>query len=220
MGGRVTPYIVALTPCGSTVTAHFADSLVASAVALPTHGIRFAHRIVAGCSLLPLARAVLVAQFLAIEDRPTHALLVDSDISWRPRDVVRLLQNDESVVCATYPTKDGSGRLAHMPSADADTGDVLVKVDGAGLGFCLVERQVFLDLIEAFPERRVRNNKHGSPTDDPWLYNLFPIGLDDGQILGEDYGFCALVRSIGHDVWCDPAIQLGHGGMHEYRAAA
>jgi hypothetical protein len=49
-----------------------------------------------------------------------------------------------------------------------------------------------------------------------YLWNFFPVGMVDGDLVGEDYGFCQRWRSIGGRVWVDPAIQLAHIGHHIY----
>jgi hypothetical protein len=50
----------------------------------------------------------------------------------------------------------------------------------------------------------------------PYLWNFFPVGMVDGDLVGEDHGFCQRWRSIGGRVWVDPAIQLAHIGHHIY----
>lgn len=49
----------------------------------------------------------------------------------------------------------------------------------------------------------------------------FPRWLVDpknGKWWGEDYFFCAMVRHMGMEVWCDPDIMFSHRGSHKWEA--
>ena len=79
----------------------------------------------------------------------------------------------------------------------------LGELQGVGLGFVLVKREVFERLIAAYPERWI---------EDEQLYDLFPTGAVGGRYEGEDIGFCRLWRDCGGDVWVDPSVRLQHVG--------
>ena len=49
-----------------------------------------------------------------------------------------------------------------------------------------------------------------------WHFNFFPVEVESGSLVGEDYGFCNLWRSMGKRIWADPAIQLAHFGSYSY----
>ena len=172
-----------------------------------------------GCALLPQVRNALAANFLVSE--ATHALWVDSDISWSPLDVVRLLEHDVDFVAATYRAKNLSGRFLHgaRQGARLDPQAGLIKVEFIGAGFMLSKRTVFERIAAAYPEGRLdgRALSFGlSVAAQGQFHDYFPTRCPAGEYVGEDVGFYRLWRSISGQVWLDPSIRLTHYGMHGF----
>ena len=218
------PRVAIATPVyGQTVQLHFCGSVFSAVGALREVG--------AECDWISYSspsarwgRNTLVAQFLAVPDF-THLMWVDADVSFGRDAIPRLLAHDLPVVAGLYPAKRLPLRFEWVPVRDE--AGVLVRnanglirarlVDG---GFVLVKREVYLRLVEAYPERRLV----GDPGDPirflaPWMHDLHPEDYALGQ-LGphEDYGFCNLWTRIGGEIWVDPTVQLTHHGMHGYQA--
>lgn len=166
-------------------------------------------------------RNELVAACLALPEM-THLLWIDADISYDPADVLKLLAYERDIVAGAYRKKQGTIEFAMRLVVDDDgmtrqLANGLLEADYAGLGFMLIRREVFLRLIEAYPERAMPQAAHPSfPALKPWTFDLHPDGIEVHGIHGEDVGFCRLWRSIGGAIWIDPAIKLTHHGMYGF----
>lgn len=55
-------------------------------------------------SLIPRARNVLVARFLA-DPEATHLMFIDADISWNPEDIEKMILADKDIIGGVYPKK-------------------------------------------------------------------------------------------------------------------
>ena len=165
------------------------------------------------------ARNELAASFL--DSDATHLMWVDADVSFPADAVPRLLAHDLDVVAGLYPTKrsppsffftlagDEYGRIGRLPSG-------LVEAEEADGGFMLVRREVYLTLMQTFPERARPQMFGPSSRCAPWLYDFYPTSVGGQMVQGEDVGFCRLWRSIGGRIWLDPTIRLIHHGMHGF----
>ncbi|HZZ03495.1 hypothetical protein [Paraburkholderia sp.] len=199
-------------------------------------------------SLITRARNTMVAEFLA-DARFTHLMWIDGDIGFKGADVVRLLQADRAVVAGVYPLKiDGwpaGGLEEGLPagSTKADfrarhamypavvRGDDALEVDAEGFldvlyaptGFMLIRREVFLALMQRFPELHCRSKLADRPELDvgasaAFLYAFFDTMIDPESrlYLSEDYAFCRLIESIGITPAVDARSNLRHQGIAVY----
>ena len=89
-------------------------------------------------------------------------------------------------------------------------------MDLAPTGFMLIQRQVFLKMIEAYPQSKITKMLDIKPNVLEWMYDFFPVYVDDGVLLSEDYGFCRRWRALGRRVWADPDVELYHIGRKAY----
>ena len=107
---------------------------------------------------------------------------------------------------------EGSGKLAlNAP----------FEVAGIGTGIMAIKRDVFAKLYDAFPDQRI------SMAANPTYISMFAPGtkdigapfrfrVDNGEIIGEDIGFCADWRSIGGKVWACPWLTIRHTGNYSF----
>lgn len=225
------PVVLIATPIYSGVHPEFVHSLLATQQLLGDRGIQTGWVSLRGYTVAR-ARNMLAAACLA-NAAMTHVLWVDSDIAWPAEAVLQLLLHDVDFVCGLYAYKGFEGddrsvsRLTCLPLADGDhtprhdTHAALLELAWAGAGFMLTRRGVYERLAQAFPKAKIAQSLDlgeicaGAPR---WHYDFFPSHLDDGELVGEDVGFCDRWRSIGGQVWADPTIQLTHYGEHGYRA--
>lgn len=142
-------------------------------------------------------------------------LFVDSDIVWKPEDVVRLLAMSTAmdIVTAPYTTRrDPPAFFVRVPDAN----DVprnehgCAAIDGTGLGFCVMSRRVIEDLSAKAPTIQF-------PASEP-IPELFRFTVHDGQFRGEDIAFFEDARAAGYQCWMDTSIQLGHVGRKVFSA--
>jgi len=166
-------------------------------------------------SLIQRARNTSVATFLKTDYE--RLLFIDADIDFKVEDVLRLWELDEDVAVAAYsmkrPDKPLSawekGKLVEIKGRKAP-----FEVDYAGTGFFMVKRDVFIKMMEAYPER-----KHiEGHVDDCFAWydpRVQKIGYES-LYLSEDYAMCYDWRKIGGKIILDPTIKLGHIGNYRY----
>ncbi|MGE3290390.1 MAG: glycosyltransferase family 4 protein [Geminicoccaceae bacterium] len=168
------------------------------------------------------ARNQLAALFLE-HDETTHIMWVDADLSFPGDAVLRLLAHDVDMIGGIYPFKKLPLEYGFSPASD-DHGNTRQLASGAVEaevvpgGFVLVRREVFLAIIEAFPERalaRSAQQRHQSGLV-PWWFDFYPEVIENGILVTEDFAFCRAWRSIGGTVWADLSIRLTHHGMHAF----
>ena len=151
------------------------------------------------------ARNLLVERFLATDHE--WMFMVDTDMSWPPDALERLLADGVNVVgglCFGV----GEGRL--IPTIfDTITlagEDVIVRVESyprdrlvscaaTGAAFLLIHRQVLEDV----------RDRHFSAA-----FQWFQETERDGYPVGEDVTFCLRAGECGHQVHVDTRIKVGH----------
>jgi len=148
---------------------------------------------------------------LAREEKATHLMFIDTDVTFAPWAIEQLVEHEKMVVGANYNFKTlsppGAKELGVMPLVKLwneegnpknitmeDLPPTLFKAYSVPAGFMLVEMKVF-DLIGH-----------------PYFANTWE-GL---KYTGEDVHFCEQVGKAGIEIWCDPTILIGHLGSYTY----
>lgn len=143
---------------------------------------------------------------------------IDSDVVWEPEAFFRLvaLSTLRDVVCAAYPAKrEGALDFQISGSGEEQASDELGLLDiwGTGLGFTIMDRKV-CEAVSANASLVVDQNA-GEAT-----RSVFRTDVVNGIRRGEDMAFFSDIRGLGHKVWLDPSITLGHVGDKCWRGRA
>ena len=193
-------------------------------------------------SLISRARNAAVAHFLSDPDA-THILFIDSDIAFSPQDVLKLFHVNQPVVAASYPQKwlneTKIKKVFTMPEVPTDPLALctqlpvhfvqnqpiraVMEAEYVATGFLLIQRQVFVDMMKAYPDRQYMNDIDGYMSADPKLfYDFFPVHIhpQTKRYESEDYGFSRLWREIGGKIWIATDITLNHHGWYAFKANA
>lgn len=122
----------------------------------------------------------------ALQIKASHVLFLDSDMVFPADTLIRLLAHDLPIVGATYcsrrPRPDiGKRTLVHLGPQLADALHGPVPVESLPMGCTLIRADVF----EKVPQ--------------PW----FRFDYHDGQIIGEDVGFCRAATTAGIPIHMD-----------------
>lgn len=148
--------------------------------------------------------------------------LIDSDISWKVDDFMRLYEASYDVVSGAYLQADGETTTALVDITDSSNpfnsgmrclsrSEMYIKstpfkVSGTGLGFMCVKQGVF-EKVER-----------------PWFKHIVEEHqVSDSEVtvemLSEDLSFIRRVRETGVDVYVDPTVLVGHSkktNLHWY----
>jgi hypothetical protein len=144
----------------------------------------------------------------------TDVLLIDSDESWEPEGLVRLLLHPEEVVAGTYPMKNAWDRYVGSVKQRDGTplgkilkdGTALLEADRVAAGFLRIKVSALRKWADAYPELR-------SKEPDGEKVQFFSRGLIDGEMACQDMMFSKRWLDIGGQLWIDPMVKIGHWGM-------
>ena len=163
----------------------------------------------AGTEILPIGSKTLIdaarnqIAITAIDSRFTHVLFLDSDQTFMPDALNKLLSRDKDVISGIYPQRtfflhpviyakgvdkesDRAG-YKHIISWDIKGGPF--EIDMCGAGCLLIKTSVLQKIGEPF----------------------FSSGVNsEGQYKGEDVYFCEKVKNAGYKLYADPTVTCGH----------
>jgi hypothetical protein len=124
-------------------------------------------------------------------------LWLETDMVFKPEDVLQLLEDDADVVSAVYPMSPELSDIAVagnlpaqrlvIPNLVRHASD-LIEVDFCGLGMVAVRRGVF----ESLPY--------------PWFHTLY----SGSEYIGDDFGWCSDVKAKGFKIYVDRRVRAGH----------
>lgn len=151
----------------------------------------------------------------ALKTGCTHIIMMDMDQTYPVNTIPKLLSHKLPVVgCLIhrrYPPFDPliyKGKINEYERIDLDDyeKDALIEVDATGTGCLMFETRIFRSLPA------------------PWF--KFKVSEENGQPIGEDFGFCSDLRKKGYRIFVDTSIKCGHlstmeiteGTYHLYRA--
>lgn len=137
-------------------------------------------------------------------------LFVDSDLTFPPQVLERLLAHERDIVGATYARRTPPhSNLAKPKGGRAGVVNGLVEVDALPTGCLLIRMGVFEKLVR--PYFRCGAVAEG----ETWE------GLSGPMDTGEDYNFCIAARRAGFSIWMDTELsfELVHWGEIGYRLA-
>jgi hypothetical protein len=137
---------------------------------------------------------------LAQNGNAEYILFIDSDMTFPPDALKRLLRYDADIVCATASKRNEECRdMIGIPANQSDTitSKTLIEMESIGLPFMLIKMSVF--------------DKIKKP------YFAEPENGED--LIPEDAYFCAKVRDAGVKLFCDLPLSMsvGHLGIKEYK---
>jgi hypothetical protein len=169
-----------------------------------------------GNSHVSLARDTMADGFLRSPFE--WMVFIDDDIGFTERDFRILMDypvENLPPIDDSLATRDEKGRVL-ISCAEYSRKDEQNTPARFGLGFCRIHRSVFAalaDLKFETGEERVRQYRHQGRM----LYDFFISGaMTDGNFLGEDTGFFALVRLAGITPRIEQRTQLIHTGRKQY----
>lgn len=177
-------------------------------------GVSFRLGHLSNCSIITMARNILVNEFLNSDSE--ELLFIDSDVVVSPDDIMRLVaqSGDKDITAGLYPRRSADKNffldLIHDENGDMIFDGTMLKVSRVGTGFMLIKRYVIEKLIAEHPE---------------WAYDakdgasqsaVFDFQIVDGKYVGEDYLFCDRASKAGFECWVDVEISLPHVGQEEF----
>ena len=176
-------------PCMDYVHVDFMQSLLKLCQHLQREGIRYHAEILSG-TLIYFARNKLASK--AVCEEYTHILFLDSDMVFKQDLLEDMLFCGKDFVCGAFqsrrpPYSSCIFRSLRPVERVREYGLDPFAVEGCGMACTLISTEIIKSV----------QNKYGAtftPTEE----------------FGEDLAFCWRARSLGHEIWCDPSIRIGH----------
>jgi hypothetical protein len=163
-------------------------------------------------SLITRARNTIISAFHERREF-THLLFLDGDVHLPHEGLARMLAHRKDVVAAPVALKgvapDG-GRLFNVGRTVGEDGALLL-VDRVGTAALLISRAAAEALIaDARAAQRVYELAQGEGA---IQYDVFRVGVIDGEYLSEDFWVCHALRRLGFPIHVDPTVVTRHNGM-------
>lgn len=131
----------------------------------------------------------------SLDRKATHVFFVDSDMSFPPDTLEKLLKHDKEIVTVEYNRRKLPEESVTTP-LEKKSETELYKARNIGGGCLLIKLSVFEKIQK------------------PWFN--FGRGKDGMVVMGEDTWFANTARDVGIDSWIDPTIKVGHVGEYIY----
>jgi hypothetical protein len=212
--------VVFCTPSLSGPTKPYVASLEASLPLIEAAGWEHGYAQQIACPYISAARANMTRAALDVD--PTAIVYLDYDLSWRPQDLLKLLETEGDVVAGTYRCKiDDEQYMGTIESTPE--GRPLCRHDGSisamliPAGFLKLSLGAVDKFMVAYPELCYGPMYH-------LAIDLFNHGVRDRIWWGEDYSFSRRWKDKCGDIWIVPDLSIDHhangtiykGNFHEF----
>lgn len=182
-------------------------------------GIPFAISAIGNESLITRARNAILSRFHA-ETEYSHLLFLDADVHLPAAGLRRLLGHGVDVLGAAVALKGFNERGERIFNVGRCLGErgALHEVERIGTAAMLLSRAAVNVLVdEAKAEGAVysRPLSRGSAMPERH-YDVFRVGVVNGDYLSEDFWVCHRLRANGFKVYFDPEIATRHQGITEF----
>ena len=235
--------LLVATPVHSEVSMHYAESLLTLQGTGHSLGLVIDFLLLKS-SLVTQGRNLCVSNFLNKKEY-THMLFIDSDISFDPSSVFKLLRCNKDVISIPYPMKTINWNKVHgriQEQKDINVNDLsrsgfmfpikvedqqsitvskgIMEVTHAPTGFMLIKKEAILKMIEKYPHLKIKQPTiiNGETKDTENLWNFFDTWFEQetNKYYGEDFAFCQKFRDIGGKCYCYVDDFITHVGEYSY----
>jgi len=217
--------VVFCTPSLSGPTAPYIKALEDSIPLIKAAGWEEGYAEIVACPYISAARATMLRA--ALDAKADVIVFIDYDVSWRPEDLLKLIETEGDVVAGTYRCKTEEGPTAEFymgtwetnpdftPVVRASDGAISAKIIPAG--FLKVTKEAVDSFMVAYPELCYGPMYHQS-------VDLFNHGVHERIWWGEDYSFARRWKEKCGDIWLVPDLSIDHhakdkvyeGNLHKF----
>lgn len=199
--------VVFCTPSLSGPTKPYIASLEASLPLLEAAGWEHGYAQQIACPYISAARANMTRA--ALDADPTVIVYLDYDLSWRPADLLKLIETEGDVVAGTYRCKIDDEQYMGTINSTPEGSPLVRQSDGAisamliPAGFLKMTIGAIDKFMVAYPELCYGPMYH-------LAIDLFNHGVRDRIWWGEDYSFSRRWRDKCGDIWIVPDLSIDH----------
>ena len=166
-------------------------------------------------SLITRARNKILSFFQANKEF-SHLLFLDADIGIKADDIKKLLLWEKDVIGAAVPLKGyQDNKLVFNFGKILDRNMPLIEVDRIGCAVMMLSRKAVQALVDAADQYDAGAISRGTQLH-IHMYDVFKVGVIDGEYLSEDYWVCKTLRDKGFSIYVDASIRTKHSGMFSF----
>jgi hypothetical protein len=191
---------------------------VSSLLVFQRQGIMFTLMTIGNESLITRARNTIISTFHQRREF-THLLFLDGDVHLPHEGLARMIACDKDVVGAPVALKALSTEGARIFNIGRTIGEdgPLLLTERVGTAALLLSRNAVDALIaDASGDGRVYEQSAAQAivgASHAIHYDVFRVGVVDGEYLSEDYWACHALRRLGFAIHVDPTIVTRHNGV-------
>jgi hypothetical protein len=201
--------VVFCTPSLSGPTKPYIAALEASLPVIEAAGWEHGYVEQIGFPYISAARANLLRA--ALDAKADVVVFIDYDMSWRPGDLLKLIETEGDVVAGTYRAKVDEVHYMGTIEHDEKFRPVVRESDGAisaklvPAGFLKITPNAVDAFMSAYP-KLVYGPHYNASVD------LFNHGVHERVWWGEDYSFARRWKKKCGPIWIVPDLDLDHNG--------
>lgn len=159
-----------------------------------------------GCPYISAARSTMLRK--ALDAGADVIVFIDHDLSWKPEDLLTLIETEGDVVAGTYRFKKDAEEYMGVIQDDANAlpvcrDDGAIKATRVPAGFLKITKGAVNRFMTAYPEL-CYGPKFSLSVD------LFHHGAHDGAWWGEDYAFSRNWLALDGEIWLVPDLDIAH----------
>lgn len=159
-----------------------------------------------GCPYISAARSTMLRK--ALDAGADVIVFIDHDLSWKPADLLKLIETDGDVVAGTYRFKKDAEEYMGVIQDDENAlpvtrEDGCIKATRVPAGFLKVTKGAVNRFMTEYPEL-CYGPKFNLSVD------LFNHGAHKGAWWGEDYAFSRNWLATGGEIWLIPNLDIAH----------
>ena len=221
---------------GEDVKVQYMTSLVETYAEFQRAGIPLMNIYLYNTSLITKARNTLASKFMEETDFK-YMIFIDSDIGWKSKDLIKLINYDKDIIGATYPKKtldwqeiqkaiinnqvdnprDLIEKTSHYTIWDKKKNIMsngLMQVERLGTGFMMIKRDLLEKMEIHYPNLMYKMEKEKGQINEKRKkgYGFFDSRLINKEHISEDYSFCEYVKDTKTKIYINPKIELSHNG--------
>lgn len=206
MTAGVQKKVVFCTPTLTRPFPAYLDALEASIPLITAAGWDEGAVFTVGRPYISHNRAEMTRQ--ALDAKADVIVYLDHDVSWRPEDLLTLLETEGDVVAGTYRYKlDEEEYMGVIVTGDDDRPivrkDGCIRAQWVSAGFLKVTRAAIQRFMRGYP-----GLLYGDP--DRYSIDLFSHGAHKDVWWGEDVAFCRNWNDLGGEIWLIPTLHIDH----------
>jgi hypothetical protein len=198
-------FIAIATPSyDGNVSIEYASSLASTISICEKNGIIVHNFFYSGEAIVQSARNKLFS--LIDRNKYECTVFIDSDISWNPKDILKLIDNSKDVIGATYRKKQD--KESYVFNGIIKDDGFISEVDNLGFGFIKLSSKAMSLLW---------NSSESYIDDGTKCKNIFEVIVKDGQMYSEDISACSKLKTLGLSIYLDKTINLIHSGRVNFK---